>query len=341
MKRGTVLERGLAYAGVILWALWAFQALMAPRSRLIAVLCAMGVVVGVQEISRWRSWEQYSSPARRRGKDVYPRWAWFAVGAVPATTAVAIALVIWIGPTGDYGWEWTVATWTAWVVAGFATERSLVKRAMQRESMRAVPPAPPAPQKGITASGMDARTGYPPHLPSRPTASRKLDAVFIEPWSAGRTVLAGIAVALGVIVILGSFRPPGLSPGAPYRSPGFVYLLGLFAVAGGVGALIRRKPPLLSAAIGAALIGLLALLVVGVQLVTKENEDVTSAVDAMIQTGEYEESCATLTARPSERDARREVFIAEVGPDAYPPPDLVFDELLNRCLYGPDAAGVP
>jgi hypothetical protein len=148
MKRGTSAERGLAYAGIALWAGWGLLSLAPPTSPIAVGVSAAGVFLGLREIKQWQGGELMTRPARKAGTPVYPRWGWFAVGAVPAAFIVAIASVLTSSaPVADD--ELFVPGAIAWVAGGLAMQTLLVARANRRKDAAAplaVPVVPPPPR---------------------------------------------------------------------------------------------------------------------------------------------------------------------------------------------------
>jgi hypothetical protein len=132
-KRGSALERGLAYTGIGLWVAMGAVALIPPRDYLAFGISALGVVAGIKELSRWQSGLKYSGTHRRSGTYVYPRWAWFAVGAVPAVFVTGIVGAATSGSAARTG-AWLVIDILAWIAGGLAAENILTIRAARREA---------------------------------------------------------------------------------------------------------------------------------------------------------------------------------------------------------------
>lgn len=178
MRRGTSAERLLAWTGAIIWVVWAVNGL----SLITLVFGVVGVVMSIVEYRRWQRWERIGS-GTREGEYVYPRWAWYAVGAVPAILVVGFVYGVVLAisgralPTERPGAVILVA-FIIWIAAGLTTERLLVRAAKRRET---VPPPPPGailpttsrepraaddePRRRRSVSHPEPRTSERPHDP--------------------------------------------------------------------------------------------------------------------------------------------------------------------------------
>ena len=112
-----------------------------PMSPIAVGISAAGVVLGLREIKQWQAGELLTR-GRKAGTPVYPRWAWFAVGAVPTAIVVAIAFAV-------AGWSETelfLPSAVAWIAGGFGAQSLLVSRADRRGASGVAPQMPPPPR---------------------------------------------------------------------------------------------------------------------------------------------------------------------------------------------------
>lgn len=171
---------------------------------------------------------------------------------------------------------------------------------------------------------------------SRPTTEPI--ATDYEPWTWRRTLPALVAACLGVLIVVGAIRPPGLSHGAPFRVAPAPLILGGFAVVTAIAALITHRARYLRMAIPAVFIGLILVWLVATQVAEDERRHIAMVVDGWVEGNNSEALCADispLTHTRAEMLEIRQTYVARMRHEfAYPPPDLVFDELVNRCLAG-------
>lgn len=180
-KRGTPTERSLAILGTFMWVAWVLLNGFAPFSLIFGFV---GVLMSISEYRRWQRRERYPS-GRWDDRFVFPRWAWFAAGAVPSWFVVGFAYGFVLGMTGepvDAGSPLIVFLGLVpWIAGGLATERLLVRAAERREEAErsALPTMPPPPPGGPPSAG-DATNEADPRQPSNepqvgPGPDRKQD----------------------------------------------------------------------------------------------------------------------------------------------------------------------
>ena len=157
-KRGSDAEHTLAIVGVLMWAIWIVLNGFAPIT---LVFGPIALVVSISEYRRWLRRER-SSSGRREGEFVYPRWAWFAVGAVPATFLVGVVAGLILDISGrtleaEIPSPVYVLGIAAWIAGGVVTERLLVRGAERRErEARSAAPTLPPPPPGTPPATSDA-----------------------------------------------------------------------------------------------------------------------------------------------------------------------------------------
>jgi len=142
MKRGTPDERTLAYIGIVLWGIWAVLSALPPSSLIGIGVSAAGIVLGLREIKQWQAGELLAR-GRKAGTPVYPRWAWFAVGAVP--TAVIVTVFFAVGGSSEA--DLFLPSAIGWIAGGFGAQSLLVARADRRAAPGVVPQMPPPPPR--------------------------------------------------------------------------------------------------------------------------------------------------------------------------------------------------
>ena len=146
-RRGTKAERVLAIVGMLMWATWIVLNGLSPFT---LIFGSIAFVISVSEYRRWLRRERISSGSRE-GRLTYPRWAWFAVGAVPSTFLVGVVWGLVLVISGRTYEEVPplvgVLGIVAWIAGGLVTERLLVRAAERREAAArsAAPPLPPPP----------------------------------------------------------------------------------------------------------------------------------------------------------------------------------------------------
>lgn len=157
MEHGTNLERGLAFAGIVLWGVGVSLALIPPMDWFLAGIWLFLLVLSIRECRRWVAG---GPPLSTRSKDphAYPRTAWFAIGAIPAAIILEIGRAA-ISTSRPRSFD--ILAIVVWIAAGEVTQRLLVRNAKRNEErvqIAAAPtmpppmPPPPAPMT-VPASG--------------------------------------------------------------------------------------------------------------------------------------------------------------------------------------------
>lgn len=105
-----------------------------------------------------------------------------------------------------------------------------------------------------------------------------------------------------------------------------------------IAALTSRKARYLRMAIPAVFVGLILVWLVATQVAEDERQHIASVVDGVLDaddSGAMCEGVSPMTHTRAEMDEIRQAFVTQMRREfIYPPPDLVFDELVNRCLAG-------
>jgi hypothetical protein len=160
-KRGTSLERGLAVAGMALWAMLAFVWFLPPTNYVFLVLSLALGVLSVVEFRRWRAGKDSLAVSGRKGKKAYPSTAWFALGAIPSVLLIGAVSTIVYGTVEKIPFGIEIIGWVAWVVVGSVASSWLVRKAERRDRIASAarPPISP-PQAPSAVAGSD--TAPPP-----------------------------------------------------------------------------------------------------------------------------------------------------------------------------------
>lgn len=147
------------------------------------VFGSIGVVISIVEYRQWQRRERVSSGSRE-GRYVFPRWAWFGVGAVPSVLVVGIAYGIVLGISGRTVVTPSSLVWfleiVVWIAGGLASERLLVRAAERREEAERatappLPPPPPGPPPATNHSSAEKHRRPRGEVPSRPSPDRGQD----------------------------------------------------------------------------------------------------------------------------------------------------------------------
>lgn len=136
------MERGLAFAGIILWGAGVPLALIPPTDWFLGAISLFLLVLSIRE---YRRWVAGGPPLSSRSKDrhAYPRTAWFAIGAIPAAIILEIGRAATSTSTSQTR-SFDIVAIVVWIAAGEITQRLLVRNAKRNEE-RAQTAAPPMP----------------------------------------------------------------------------------------------------------------------------------------------------------------------------------------------------
>lgn len=150
---------------VLYGAIYVLAAVILDPPHIIAIpLSIAGVILGLKEMKRWQAGSarvlQLADSRAGEPRTIYPRWAWFASGAVPSEV---IGGPIAENATGPGVW---LLPSIAFVAGGIAMQSLMVARANHRNdavakaTLSMVPPTPlPPPRATIPCDGGRADHG--------------------------------------------------------------------------------------------------------------------------------------------------------------------------------------
>ena len=123
------MERGLAFAGIILWGAGVPLALIPPTDWFLGAISLFLLVLSIREYRRWVAGGPPSS-SRSKDRHAYPRTAWFAIGAIPAAIILEIGRAA-ISTSRPRSFD--ILAIVVWIAAGEVTQRLLVRNAKRNE----------------------------------------------------------------------------------------------------------------------------------------------------------------------------------------------------------------